>query len=314
MFKKSLHIVLILLAVKTISAQVNLVPNPSFEDTLQCPFNPAQVSFAPPWYDPTLGSPDYFNNCNGGNYGVPINAVGFQFARTGKAYTGLYTYANNIITLREYIQVFLNSSPYSGKRYSVEFYVSLADTMSVATNNLGLYFSDIPVTAAVGAVINVIPQVTNDTINNKLSDKSGWTKISGDYIANGTEQYITIGNFLDDSSSDTIHVAGGSYQFSYYYIDDVSIICLDCDDTVSIPNIFTPNNDGENDFFEIKNLPDNASVQIFNRWGIKVFETNKSDIFWDGRTTSGNESVDGTYFYIIMTEEKTYKGFIELIR
>jgi len=312
MKKAILNIILFNSLILNLSAQVNLVPNYSFEDTLQCPFFSAQINFAPPWYDPTSASSDYFNNCNSGNLGVPTNIVGFQFARTGKAYAGIYTYIQTF-SYRDYIQVSLISSLLSGKKYNVEFYVSLADTMGIATNNIGLYFSDIPITASAGSVLNVPPQVANDIVNVKLTDKNGWTKISGSYIANGTEQYITIGNFLNDMSVDTVHVIGVSYPFSYYYIDDVSVVCFDCND-VLIPNIFTPNNDGVNDYFEIKNLPDDASTQIFNRWGIKVFETNKSNVFWDGRTTSGNELVDGTYFYLVTSEEEIYKGFLQLIR
>jgi hypothetical protein len=52
-------------------------------------------------------------------------------------------------------------------------------------------------------------------------------KISGEYIAHGGEQYITIGNFYTDSNTDTIEVSNYQNRHSaYYYIDDVSII--DC--------------------------------------------------------------------------------------
>jgi len=312
MLKKYLYIGLLLFAVKTIPAQINLVPNPSFEDTLQCPFNPGQIAFASPWYDPTLGSPDYFNSCNSGNYGVPNNVCGSQLAKTGKAYAGLYSYYSGF-NAREYIQTQLYSPLVKGKNYCAEFYVSLADTFSVSSNNMGMYFSDTAISTAPSAVLNVIPQINNDTLANSLFNKINWTKISGSFTAQGGEQFITIGNFLNDMTTDTTNVAGGTFAFSYYYIDDVSVICCDCNDTILIPNVFTPNNDGVNDFFKIKNLPDNVSIQIYNRWGIKVFETNRSNIFWDGRTTSGNESVDGTYFYIIITEEKTYKGYLQLI-
>lgn len=313
MLKKNLYISFFLFAISNLSAQINLVPNPSFEDTLQCPFNPSQIAFAPPWYDPTLGSPDYFNNCNSGNYGVPNNVVGSQFAKTGNAYAGLYAYYSGF-NAREYIQTQLYSTLINGKNYCVEFYVSLADTFSVSSNNMGIHFSDTAISTSPGSVLNVVPQIDNNPIANPLINKIAWTRISGTFKAQGGEQFITIGNFLNDIATDTTNVAGGSYVFAYYFIDDVSVICCDCKDTILIPNIFTPNTDGENDFFEIKNLPDNSTTQIFNRWGIKIFETNKSNIFWDGRTTSGNTSADGTYFYIITTEEKTYKGFLQLIR
>src|ERR1700757_5455749 len=90
--------------------QVNLVPNPSFEDTLHCPFNPAQVSFAPPWYDPTGSSSDYYNACNMGIVGVPNNISGYQMARIGNAYVGEETYVVGWSDHREYIQTKLLST------------------------------------------------------------------------------------------------------------------------------------------------------------------------------------------------------------
>jgi gliding motility-associated-like protein len=57
-----------------------------------------------------------------------------------------------------------------------------------------------------------------------------------------------------------------------------------------IPNVFTPNGDGINDFFEILNLEHYpmAQIVIYNRWGNKVFE--HSDYYnnwWDGRNHPG---------------------------
>lgn len=223
MLKKNLHIAFFLLLVKIIPAQVNLVPNPSFEDTLQCPFNPAQIAFAPPCYDSTSGSSDYYNNYNSGNYGVPINIVGFQFARTGKAYAGLYTYIPGF-NYREYIQVQLVSNLSANKSYCVDFYISLADTFNVGANNIGAYFSGTSISGAFGQILNVIPQISNDILINPLDNKIGWIKIAGSFNAIGNEKFITIGSFVDDFSTDIVHVIGGTYTSAYYYIDDVSVI------------------------------------------------------------------------------------------
>lgn len=79
-----------------------------------------------------------------------------------------------------------------------------------------------------------------------------------------------------------------------------------------IPNVITPNNDGKNDLFYLNFLFE--KVQIYNRWGQSLFESNNNESQWNGRTTSGNEVPDGTYYYIITTKENTYKGFIQLLR
>src|SRR5687767_7964555 len=84
----------------------NLVPNPSFETFSSCPVTYSQMSLAVPWTDPTNSSSDFFNSCSAGPHvSIPNNFdtyAGFQYARTGDGYAGLYAYAT---FQREYIQV-----------------------------------------------------------------------------------------------------------------------------------------------------------------------------------------------------------------
>jgi gliding motility-associated-like protein len=86
---------------------------------------------------------------------------------------------------------------------------------------------------------------------------------------------------------------------------------------IIVPTAFTPDGDQTNDTWILDNIdqiyPKNL-VSIYNRWGNKVFETDKQNRSWDGRTTSGELCVEGNYFYVIETEEKTHKGFVQLIR
>lgn len=283
-------------------SQVNIVPNPSFEFFTTCPTGSSQISYAYPWFMPSTGTSDYFNSCNTGSVGVPTNALGYQNARTGVAYAG------GLMTtgFREYISSPLTSILIKDKDYCIEFYINLANTsfpMPSDTVIVGMYISTDSIYSSTFDPLLYSPQIFNPTSQN-INDTVNWIRISGIYKALGGEQFITIGNFYSDE-----FFFGGNY----YYVDDVSIV--ECDTQIfSIPNFFTPNNDGINDIFEIKDLPENTLTQIYNRWGIKVFDTNKSNIFWDGRTTSGNESVDGTYFYVITTVEEIYKGHLQLIR
>lgn len=87
-----------------------------------------------------------------------------------------------------------------------------------------------------------------------------------------------------------------------------------------MPNIFTPNGDGENDYFTIN--AKNASalqVVILNRWGNVMFESNDVNFKWDGKTKSGADVDDGTYFYeFTITDhsrnEKKEHGFVQVVR
>jgi gliding motility-associated-like protein len=74
------------------------------------------------------------------------------------------------------------------------------------------------------------------------------------------------------------------------------VMLANCD--LEIPNVISPNHDGLNDYFEIENCPDSCfSLQIFNRWGTLVFESNSPNIKWDGHVSSSGVSSVGVYFY-----------------
>ncbi len=126
-------------------AQVNIVPNSSFEDFSVCPANIGQLNNAIPWFNPQcsgIGTPDYFNQCASVSVGVPNNSAGNEPAKTGVAYAGIYTMNLPYAKVRDYIEVPFKDSLEMGIKYIVSFYVSLADVMGYATNKIGAYFSD----------------------------------------------------------------------------------------------------------------------------------------------------------------------------
>jgi len=85
-------------------------------------------------------------------------------------------------------------------------------------------------------------------------------------------------------------------------------------------DVFTPNNDGFNDFFEIRSeWVTSMHVEIFDRWGVRVFQINEVNGKWDGKTSSGQDAPDGVYyFYLTATgadgQEYRLSGSITLIR
>src|SRR5580698_4984039 len=106
----------------------NLVPNPSFEYSTGCPNDFSQTYLAVPWFQPTAGTPDYYNACANtgtgpGSFGVPDNWAGNLNAHTGEAYMGEYVFS--IDGYREYIEAPLVSPLTAGHTYSVSFYVAL---------------------------------------------------------------------------------------------------------------------------------------------------------------------------------------------
>ena len=94
--------------------------------------------------------------------------------------------------------------------------------------------------------------------------------------------------------------------------------CTDCD--LYIPTAFTPNSDGLNDVFKANSYCNFSEfdLQIFNRWGEKVFESHNSNTGWDG-TYLGSKMLSGVYVYFISYSTtshtaKTTKGTVALIR
>jgi gliding motility-associated-like protein len=88
-------------------------------------------------------------------------------------------------------------------------------------------------------------------------------------------------------------------------------------DGLEIPNTFTPNGDGVNDTWVIPDLDTypGATVDIFTRYGQKVFHSNGYGVPWDG-TNNGKPLPQGVYYYIIKTNytEKPLSGTITIIR
>lgn len=99
-----------------------------------------------------------------------------------------------------------------------------------------------------------------------------------------------------------------------------------------LPNAFSPNDDGLNDYFVISGLgsTEESSLEVFNRWGTIVYRSqgNSYENDWDGRSNTGamvsigKELPNGTYFYIYKVKKnlegtvvsKNYNGYIELRR
>jgi gliding motility-associated-like protein len=101
-------------------------------------------------------------------------------------------------------------------------------------------------------------------------------------------------------------------------------ICPSTADTIyinytnfKIPNAFSPNNDGKNDFFEIKGLEEYApaNIVIFNRWNQEVYSSKNYQNDWNGSNNKGKELVDDTYFYILtLSNKESHQGYIILKR
>lgn len=268
----------------------NLVPNPSFEDTLWCPYNDGQINAAKHWFSPWGGggSSELFHECNNyphppwstGIVGVPKNPPGFQYARTGIAYAGFIFFIDGGET-RENIAVQLTNGLNPTRTYYVEYYVSLSNRASWGITNVGAYFSRTMFTYAGHHpyVMNLTPQI--EYSGPPIIDTLNWVKVSGYFKPQEDGvKYMVIGNFAD--SGQTIYTTLDSIGFSaYYYVDDVMVVdsASYVNSLIQFPDSYRDRNEKlvifpnpVNEVFTIENKTNEGikSVVIYNLQGIEV--------------------------------------------
>jgi outer membrane protein OmpA-like peptidoglycan-associated protein len=229
------------------SRHINLVYNGSFEEYRYCPRRVDAVgvlTLVEGWYQPTRGSADYFNVCGSRECGVPSNKLGQQLPHDGDGYCGIYCSKNDY---REYLQTRLRRKLRSGDSIQLTFWASLSEESTGAVATLGGLFTKESISDTVRTLFMAkereylsdeifqtiarpyVPQVVNP-IDSTIVNTRGWQRISGIFVAQGGEQYITIGNFnlaehsgYVDYDSLTRLLPG-----AYYYIDDITVECLNC--------------------------------------------------------------------------------------
>ena len=134
-------------------------------------------------------------------------------------------------------------------------------------------------------------------------------------------------SFREDNTLTFSNLLPGIYEIEYYdafgcgtagnklvrnTADDGFEITVDFDRSPFIPNIFTPGTNGINDEFEILNLPDNgAELLVTNRTGAIVYRSKNYRL---GNLWDGGDLPDGVYFYQLTIDNKTYNGWVELLR
>jgi len=306
-------------------SQTNIVPNGGFEDIDSCygnftplGFDVFQWSGCQGWRNPTYASSDLW--CPNPIVGAyePPNLPGYrQSCYENNNMAGIYILDAAYPYYREYIQCELLTVLQSGKKYELRFWVNAAENYNVSST-IGAYFSSIQVGNITSYdYLPYVPQIENPD-SNFITDTLGWQLISGQFYAQGGEKYLTIGNFRDSASMVMSATYGDSlYASIYFHIDGIELIEIPY--SFQAPNIFTPNNDGMNDFFSlnVENI-ENWICEIYNRWGIRIAELSAKNNSWDGRTTSGEMCNDGVYYYTFSAgvNEKiiTEKGFIQLLR
>ncbi len=253
-------LLLFLVASKLVQAQVNLVPNPSFEADDRAPtittFNwnhytdwrkdslydkPGnKLVLADHWFQPTIGTPDVLNSDQS-------NLLGFKMktARTGTGRIGLITGVckNGLVswmmyqnTYSEYIECKLIQPLIAGKLYCVRYYVALDRKSNFASNHFGFAITKDSVRSPNSHMTlwGYDPEAhINAATDHYITSNEGWVMICDTFIAKGGEQFLTLGSFTTEFPKRIHHVDKSQHtalrvepfnKFAYYYMDDVSLL------------------------------------------------------------------------------------------
>jgi gliding motility-associated-like protein len=164
-------------------------------------------------------------------------------------------------------------------------------------------------------------QIGLEPINNYKYSWQPNTYLSKDTIAN---PYIQIPWYLENEKLEynlIITDTNGrtcTLKNNWAYIFNVSFCPDSLEPQIYIPNVFSPNGDGENDEFKLtsQNIK-NLKAAIYNRWGIPINTINGIEEKWQGKTIAGDNAPAGIYYVIITAEgmDKNtyhYSGYVHL--
>lgn len=242
---------------------------------------------------------------------VCANSSGNVFTASGGPSNGTYTWTTPVGTTitsgqtTNTIDVTWNSTPGAISVVAMDSVGCFSDPASCTVNVNVAPIASFDTTSS-GFSYNFIDQSTGTVTSWAWDFGDGGSSImqnpSHDYTGNGAQTVcLSVGN-------------NGCLDTTCMVID------VDVIEFINIPNVFTPDGDGTNDFFYINSSGiKEFNLDIYNRWGTKVFTSEDAGIKWDGRSSAGVELSDGTYYFVLKAISVTSKdnsttGFINLIR
>lgn len=271
---------------------------------------------------PSKGSPDFFE--------AQQAEMGKVNAADGNRIAGIVLRDASNSEFREYIKLKLSKPLQASEWYCVSFKIRLSpqsfytcDAFGVAFSNLDYYQND-------WNTLTLPPAWQTESF--RPAADAEWREYRFEYQAKGNEAYLLAGNFKTDAQTHLNSVNQQSfYKWCYVYLDDFKL--FKCSDTLMVKpteskvqsqseevynptartvvdNVITPNGDGLNDFFTIKNLPNYSQLTVFNKKKKIVFSSTNYKNDWDG----ANEP-EGAYDYeLILPNGNTIFGTLNIIR
>jgi len=144
----------------------------------------------------------------------------------------------------------------------------------------------------------------NETVTYTINSGANQT-ITLNASGNGV---ITIPNPAALVTVDLVNITNGSCSRTLTVSSDATVITCD------IPKGVSPNGDGLNDTWNLSGF-NVKKVEIFNRYGVKVYSKANYTEEWHGQSDNGNELPDGTYYYVVEFNDNPVKtGWVYINR
>lgn len=171
------------------------------------------------------------------------------------------------------------------------------------------YFVQVPGALPLGAGFSLVPnQDCIDLVNNEISVVDlayGYTSGTLDF-GEPNADFDLSSNILTYEYENI-----GEFEITQIVFNDlgcsdtlIQSICVENVVNVFVPNVFSPNNDGENDIFKVFAIGiKDFSMHIFDRWGGKMFSTTDIEEGWDG-TINGQQAIQGVYAVVIQYKDQ----------
>jgi gliding motility-associated-like protein len=276
--KSILVICILIVYTLPLLAQKNYITNYSFEHLTDCPNGDSQIDKAIGWFNLNKGTADIYNLCAlNPTVSMPENLgpnTSFQYAKTGNGYAGMYIFSTyGPPFLLESIETKLKERLTKNKKYYISFYCNPAykiNSINTFSDKIGLGFSSVKdnETFPFGNCKYIKPAIEHSS--GFIDDTLRWTKISGCYIANGTEEYAIVGNFRSQAETNYRQEITDDYVISYVYIEDVGVYEYNpLPDTILLCNGISKTYSGSFlDAIKYKwNNGDTDSIYTFNKEG-----------------------------------------------
>ncbi|MFM2191824.1 MAG: hypothetical protein RLZZ118_781 [Bacteroidota bacterium] len=241
---KLLISVLLVFIFSNTNAQVNLIIDPSFEDTITCMYSVHGQWDLYHWKNLDSTRPEncqfvymHYNSWDGWAKLPYNNFFIFQNPHSGFGFIDIALYWTPAWTpqsIRAIARGKLKHQLVAGKKYCAKSYLSPSVAADWYVNGYGMYFDNGQLDTIVakdssGIYTFVTPQVQANYVMKDTSEK--WNEVRGTFIANGTETFVSLGNFKSDSATQRDSIHPGQVNMACYCaesaVDDVSLIPVD---------------------------------------------------------------------------------------